>query len=101
MDIDIEKEREIFRIENDAGRFPSQMLLIPNLFEFSFAEYETILHTTFSANADLLAALHKTMTFVEGSDIDEALKGEVLQLIEEEFEVVSFSQAARCSVISM
>jgi hypothetical protein len=101
MDTKQDHERAVFKIENEAGRFPAQMLLIPNLFEFSFEEYRALLTTAFSSNAELLAALRKTADFVQDSDIDAELKNDVIHLIKDEMEVVAFSQSARCSVISM
>ena len=101
MDGTSDHERAVFQIENEAGRFPAQMLLIPNVFEFSFWEYKALLNTAFSSNAELLGALRKTSEFVEASDLDEPLKTEVLQLIQDELDVVTYSHSARCSVISM
>ncbi len=101
MEAEEDRDRAIFKIENEAGRFPAQMLLIPNVFEFSFWEYKSLLNTVFSSNADLLAALHKTRDLISDSNLEDPTKTEVLDLLRDEIEVVAYSHTARCSVISM
>lgn len=91
----------IFRIESEAGRFPPQMLLIPNLFEFWFREYQGILSASFSSNAELLAALRTTLDYIQQSDLENDTKDEIIGALHDELEVVSYSNSARCSVIAM
>lgn len=101
MSTDEDHEKAIFKVESEAGRFPAQMLLIPKVFDFSFLQHRELLDTTFNSNAELLLALQNTMDFVQSSDLDEVLRSEVVQLIEDEVDVMSYSQTARCSVIAM
>jgi hypothetical protein len=101
MATDENRDRAIFKVESEAGRFPTQMLLIPNVFEFSYWEYKGLLNTVFSSNADLFAALHKTKSLIADSNLDDPTKTGVLDLLQDEIEVVAYSHTARCSVISM
>jgi hypothetical protein len=91
----------LLRIESEAGRFPPQMLLIPNLFEFWFREYQGLLAEAFSSNSELLAALRTTLDFIEESDLQDDEKEEIIDALHDEIEVVSYSNSARCSVIAM
>ena len=87
-------------IEDSSERFPPQMLLIREIFAFSFADAAKI-SKRFSSNDEMISMLHKLKSFVARCDLEEEQKTVLNRLVEEEIEVVSFSQTSRCSVISL
>jgi hypothetical protein len=93
-------EEKLARIEDTSERFPLQMLLIHEIFQFSFAEASKI-SMQFSSNAELIGMLELLRSFVVQSGLEQNQISLLDNLINEEIEVISFSQASRSSVISL
>ena len=87
-------------IEDEAGRFPDHMLLIRDLFAFSFAEASE-LSLGFSSNSELFELMSKVAAFVRESNLPPDEVEQIVAMMEEETRVIAFSQTARRSVIAL
>ncbi len=95
-----EYQKTIDQIEDEAERFPAQMLLAQDVFKFSFAEAKKIA-LAFNSNAELFATLDRVSSYVAESELEDELKGHLMGLLTDEAEVIAFSRSARCSVIAI
>ena len=87
-------------IEDEAGRFPEHMLLIRDLFAFSFADASN-LSLSFSSNSELFDLMSKVETYIRNSDLPPDEAEQIISMMEEEIRVIAFSQSARRSVIAL
>ena len=87
-------------IEDSAGKFPQQMLLIPDVFAFSFAEAKKV-SLSFGSNAELFGTIDQVIAFIEQSALDPEEAAQVVALLREEAEVIAFAQKSRSSVIAL
>jgi len=95
------REEAVDKIEQTAGHFPVQMLLVQNLFDFSFAPYQQILQRSFATNSELISVFESLEETIQASDYEENAKQDVIGLLREESEIIAFSKTARSSVIAM
>ena len=93
-------EEKRARIEDSSERFPMQMLLIPEIFQYSFDEAAKATER-FGSNAELLDVIEQVRTFIAQSELPEDSKKLMDTLLQQETEVMTFSQSNRCSVISL
>lgn len=93
-------DQKLARIGDTAERFPLQMLLIREVFTFSFAEASRI-SSKFQTQADCIESIRLLRNYIGDSEIDDDTKASVDALLREEIDVISFSQTSRCSVISL
>jgi hypothetical protein len=93
-------DKKLARIGDTAERFPLQMLMIREVFTFSFAEASRI-SNKFQTQSDCIEAILLLRNYIGDSDIDDETKARVDALLREEIDVISFSQTSRCSVISL
>lgn len=91
----------IAKVEDDADVFPEQMLLLPMIFEYSFIEIDEFASSAFSNSSEILARMDSLRNAISQSALSENDKEELLQLVDEEQEVITYSQSARSSVIAM
>jgi hypothetical protein len=93
-------DQKLARIADSAERFPLQMLLIREVFAFSFAEAGRI-SSRFQTQSECIEAIMLLRNHIGASDLDDEEKADVDALLREEIDVISFSQTSRCSVISL
>lgn len=84
--------------QDRAMPMPRQLVLVDDVFRFSFAEAQKVLRDL-GSGADLLITLEDVVGFVQNADLPPDEKATVSSLINDEIEVIAFSQAARSSVI--
>lgn len=87
-------------LDDSFGRFPDYMSLIVDVFSFKHPPLKTII-TRFSDTSDLRAALNQAKQAITDSDLPEQTKTEVLELLSDEQNMLSFSQVAKNSVIKI
>lgn len=92
--------QKMARIEDTAERFPLQMLLIHEVFSFSYAEAVSI-STKFTTQAELVDAINQLRHYITSSNLPENIRNSLDSRLLEEIEVITFSQTSRCSVISI
>jgi len=85
-------------IDNEFGKFPRYMSLTPDVFSFSYDDALKVVER-FKNNADLSQALQTLMQFVGDSDLPEEQRNELIQLISEEIEVISYAVISRSAVV--
>lgn len=93
-------DQKLSRIEDTAERYPLQMILIREVFTFSFAE-ATRISSKFQTQSECVESIQLLRNFIGASGIDEEAKANVDALLREEIDVISFSQTSRCSVITL
>jgi hypothetical protein len=93
-------DQKLSRIEDTAERYPLQMLLIREVFAFSFAE-ATRISSKFQTQSECIEAIQLLRNYIGASGIDDETKADVDALLREEIDVISFSQTSRCSVITL
>ena len=93
-------EQKLSNIDDICERFPPQMIMIREVFQFSFAAAGKIT-AQFNSNAELVAMLEQLRNFVLHCELAEDQISLLDNLIKEEIEVVSFSQTSRSSVIPL
>lgn len=86
--------------EEEAERFPAQMLLVPDVFTFSFAEANA-LAKNFGSNGALFGAMVTVAKYIETAELPADDRETLAQLLHEEIEVMSYTQTSRSSVISL
>lgn len=91
---------KLARIEDSSERFPPQMLLVREVFSYSFEEAAKVTRR-FGSNAELMDVIQQVRDFIAKSDLPEDGKMLLDALLQEEIEVMSFSQTSRSSVISL
>ncbi|MBC8719585.1 hypothetical protein [Ochrobactrum sp. Marseille-Q0166] len=87
-------------LDDSFGRFPDYMNLIADVFSFEHPPLKTII-TRFCDSSSLRAALDQAGQTITNSDLPEQTKTEVLQLLHDEQNMLSFSQVAKSSVIKI
>ena len=87
-------------IEDNAGRFPVQMLLIRDVFSFSFAQ-ATETGQFFSGAVDFCNIFEKIIAFLQSSSLPPEDIETLVTLMQEEAEVISFSLRSRSGVIAL
>lgn len=87
-------------IDNEFGKFPRYMSLAPDVFAFSFEEAMQGVRRLRN-NADLIQAFEALIQLVVEADLPLEEKEELLQLIAEEQEVISFAVISRTCVVSI
>lgn len=95
---DLEEKRA--RIEDSSERFPPQMLLVNEVFSYSYDEAAKVTQR-FGSNAELLEVIRQVRDYIAQSELPDDAKMLLDALLQEETEVMSFSQTSRCSVISL
>ncbi|WP_011579472.1 MULTISPECIES: hypothetical protein [Chelativorans] len=87
-------------IDDEFGKFPRYMSLIPDVFSFS---YEEAFKATkrFKNNSDLAQAFETLREFVLASELPDEQKDELAQLISDEMEVISYAVVSRTCVVSI
>ena len=95
---DLDEKRA--RIEDSSERFPPQMLLVREVFSYSFEDAAKVTER-FGSNAELLDVIQQVREYIAQSELPEDGKMLLDALLQEETEVMSFSQTSRCSVISL
>ncbi len=85
-------------IDNEFGTFPRYLNLVPDVFGFSYEEALRLV-SRFRNNADLTHALETLMQAVAGSDLPEEQREELMQLVTEETEVMSYAVVSRSCVV--
>ena len=93
-------DQKLSRIEDTAERYPLQMLLIREVFTFSFAE-ATRISSKFQTQSECIEAIQTLRNYIGASGIDDETQANVDALLREEIDVISFSQTSRCSVITL
>lgn len=86
--------------EHDADQFPRQMLLVRDVFGFSFDE-ATHVARRFSNNGEMFDAIRSVVDFLPTSGLPAEDVATLEALLKQEIEVMSYSQVTRCSVISL
>lgn len=94
------RDQKLSRIEDTAERYPLQMLMVREIFSFSFAE-ASLISSRFQTQAECVEAIMLLQDFLAASDLDDDRKAHGDALLLEEIDVISFSQTSRCSVISL
>jgi len=89
-------ERDI--IDNEFGKFPRYMSLAPDVFSFSYEEAFSLVRRLRN-NADLTQAFETLMQFIAASDLPEEQKEELMRLVGEEMEVISYAVISRTCVV--
>jgi hypothetical protein len=87
-------------IRDEAEKFPPCMLLVRDLFSFSYAEAAKV-SEKFGCNADIFAALEEVKAYLAESSLPDDQRELLVQLLAEEAEVIAYSQTTRCSVIAL
>jgi hypothetical protein len=95
---DLDQKRT--RIEDSSERFPAQMIFVNEVFSFSFNEIGKVTKRL-GSNAELIDVIQQTRSFIAQSELSDETKQLMDALLQEEIEVISFSQTNRSSVISL
>lgn len=85
-------------IDNEFGKFPRYMTLVPDVFAFSFEEAMQVIRR-FKNNADLTQAFMTLLQTIAQADMPQEQKDELMQLIAEEQEVISYAVISRTCVV--
>ncbi|WP_176086029.1 hypothetical protein [Martelella sp. HB161492] len=80
--------------------FPEYMNLVKNVFQFDIIDTENI-NKRFPTNSEMIDAMTELSLHIDGSDLDEDLKAELLELIDQERDVITFSEISRNSVVAI
>ncbi len=88
------------RLDNEFGKFPRYLNLVPDVLSFSYDESLKLVERLRN-NTDLTRALETFRTFVANSELSEDLKEELLKLIREEEEVMTYAVISRNCVVSI
>ncbi|TPW28846.1 hypothetical protein FJU08_16080 [Martelella alba] len=80
--------------------FPEYMNLVKNIFYFDIID-TTKINKRFPTNAEMIDAMTELSLHVDSSDLDEDLKAELLELIDQERDVIAFSEISRNSVVAI
>jgi hypothetical protein len=87
-------------IRDEAEKFPLCMLLIRDVFAFSFEE-ATKVSEKFSCNSELFAAFEEVKAYLADCPLPDDQRALLIHLLQEEAQVISYSQTTRCSVIAL
>ena len=87
-------------IEDGAERFPKQATFVWEVFSFSFVNAARILDRL-GSNTELINVISSVRSYIEVAELPDEDKAIIDALLQEEIEVMSFSQTSRCSVIAL
>ncbi|MCP1846104.1 multidrug efflux pump subunit AcrB [Bradyrhizobium sp. USDA 4524] len=87
-------------IDNDLGKFPVHMTFVGDVFTFSHAEVARVA-CRFRNNSDLLEALSQVKNAISVSELPDEDRMTLINLLDEERQIISFSMIARNSVIAV
>jgi elongation factor P--beta-lysine ligase len=93
-------DQKLSRIEDTAERYPLQMLMVREVFSYSYAEAARI-SARFLTQAEFVEAIDQLRAHVAASDLPDETRADLDARLFEEIEVITFSQTSRCSVISI
>lgn len=85
-------------IDNEFGKFPRYMTLVPDVFSFSFDEAMQAIRR-FKNNADLTQAFATLSQVIAQADMPQKQKDELMQLVAQEQEVISYAVISRTCVV--
>lgn len=85
-------------VDNEFGKFPRYMSLVPDVFSFSFEEALRLIGR-FRNNAELTQALEALTQHIAASELPEEQAEELTQLIGEEMQVLSYAVISRTCVV--
>lgn len=88
------------QFDDAAIPMPRQMVQVPDVFQFSFKAAKTI-QAELGSGASLILVLEEVVEFIRSSSLAEDEVELVTSLIQDEIEVIAFSQSARSSVIRL
>lgn len=87
-------------IDDAFGKFPDHMQLVPDVFVFSHDNILDIL-SRFKNNSDVMIAFDALTEIILSSDLPEDEKNNIIDLLNEEREIINFSEIARGSVLAI
>lgn len=87
-------------IDDSALPFPQQMLMVDDVFRFSFAEAQEVMRRI-GLETDMATLMQDVSEDLRTAALDPGEADLVISLLAEEMEVVAFSRAARSSVIRL
>ncbi|WP_028032365.1 hypothetical protein [Chelativorans sp. J32] len=87
-------------IDDEFGKFPRYMSLVPDVFSFSYEEALKAA-SRFRTEANLSQAFNALLEFILASDLPDEQKESLAQLISEEMEVISYAVVSRTCVVSI
>jgi len=93
-------EKEIEEIESAGLRFPNQFRSVEDVFQFS---YDAMVDVSgeFEPETDISVLLEDLQTFLSSGEDQEDDTDDLRGLVEEELEIISFSNSSRCSIIDL
>ena len=81
-------------------KLPEYMIQVPDIFNFRFIPFDKLAQH-FGTNGDLFTAIQSLRNHISNSDLPPEDITQICKLLDEEVEVISFSQSTRRGVIGL